>query len=454
MSSQPQLSACPPQDLRQSLLVPAVAPTQNDTRRDFCTNPDTAREIKNAFKQSQDQTVSTEQSKPIENHTLNETMSKTDLTTGFSAPVACVEPATPQIPVEYGPYGVKGPVSTHLMTLEEWDAQWDAMHPLPKLSAAKLAEIASLEKLTPVLRKHNPDAIPTLNHLCQVHDLTALFTIKNVNHELFSAKLELGEHVFEERGPFTSKKFAKEAVAERGLDVLKSIAPPRKERRVKPARKESSGSDSASNSGLAEEGWVAILNNFAQLHRHPRPDYQYFEHNNRMEQVMGVNNNPIQYACTVSLQARPQYLFGSDTTFHQAKVEAKRLAAKEAVTWLRAVGKLAEAPLTPSTKTPSPRNTADASPAQLVASLSLSLRLCPPSFECKPTAEKNYYTCTANFLEYDAEVEPGLKGPLCQTAPIHGQKNAKKMCCQDLLPVLERIAARRAGQLKLELSDV
>jgi hypothetical protein len=273
-----------------------------------------------------------------------------------------------------------------------------------------------------------------------------------VGKGLFSSKLEFGDYVYEEEGPFTSKKLAKEAVAIRGLSTLETIESPS----LKSGKRKSLENDTNGSPADTTGDWIAVLHEFAQQHRHSQPQFQFFEVNTRAQQQRGLCNGSIQYCCTLSIQARPDYLFGSDSIPHPSKAEAKRSAAKDAVTWLRAVGMLPDAGLTPSTakrrKSSSDeeapagliqqvsRLATEQSPAQLVAELSLRLGLSPPQFKCTPTGQ-NFYVCTAHFLDQDVLRQPKLEGALCSTPSVFGQKNAKKICAGDLLAVLERLTA-------------
>jgi hypothetical protein len=86
------------------------------------------------------------------------------------------------------------------------------------------------------------------------------------------------------------------------------------------------------------------------------------------------------------------------------------------------------------------------SAAQLVVDHSLRLGLSQPQFEIKPAGDltgKNFYVCTAHYLGGDSLRVPQLAGPLCQTSAVFGQKNAKKMCCEALVVLLERVISER-----------
>ena len=334
--------------------------------------------------------------------------------------------------------------------------EWDALFPIPKQPAKQPTQLPTPGKPVPLPPKsNNPEAIPRFNHLCQVHSLTSSFTFTEVEQGLFSSKLEFGDYVYEEAEPFTSKKLAKEAVAVRGLSTLENTeASSLKKGNLDATKRKSFNNDTDGSSEDASGDWVAVLHEFAQQRHHAQPEFQYFAVNTRSQQRRGLCDNFVQYCCTLSIEARPDYTFGSDSIPHLSKAEAKRSAAKDAVTWLRAVGMLPEAASTPPTtkrrKSSDEAHTAltqevsrlktEQSPAQLVVELSLRLGLSQPQFKCTPVGQ-NFYLCTAHYSDRDVLRQPKLEGSLCPTPSVFGQKNAKKMCAGDLLAVLERLTA-------------
>lgn len=253
------------------------------------------------------------------------------------------------------------------------------------------------------------------------------------------------------RASHSSRKLAKEAVAVRGLSTLENEPPAQKNGKVDSTKRKSTDEGTPDDT---TGDWVAVLHEFAQQNRHTQPQFQFFEVNTRSQQQRGLCLNPVQYCCTLRVQARPDYLFGSDSIPHLSKAEAKRSAAKDAVTWLRAAGMLPDPTSTPAT-TKRRKSSSDAgahtgltqqvsrlateqSPAQLVVELSLRLGLSQPQFKCTPVGQ-NFYLCTAHYSDRDILRQPTLGGPLCPTPSVFGQKNAKKMCAGDLLAVLERL---------------
>ena len=333
---------------------------------------------------------------------------------------------------------------TTLLSLEEFD----------KLYAVQPARVSSAAPVPiPLPIAPNSEAVPKFNHLCQTRSITHLFTFEEISKGLFSSKVEFGGHVCVAEGPFFSKKQAKESVAQQALDVLESTEPPpppqkelKPDRGVpKPKRRSSDQDDS--------ENWVALLHDFVQKQHHTPPVYRYFEAKMREQQRQGLSISPENFSCVLNIQARPLYDFGSEDEFFQTKVEAKRVATRSAVMWLRSVGLLSEA--TEESRI-SPKQEAsdmhtEKSAAQLVVDLSLRLGLTQPLYDIKPAGDlagKNFYICAALYLEGDTRRVPQLEGPLCQTPPVFGQKNAKKMCCEALAVLLKRVVSERMDMME------
>jgi hypothetical protein len=326
---------------------------------------------------------------------------------------------------------------TALLSLEEFDKLY---------APARVSSAAPVPVPLPITP--TSEAVPKFNHLCQTRSITHLFTFEEISKGLFSSKVEFGGHVCEAKGPFYSKKQAKEAVAQQANGILEKMEPPSPPQRElkedrgkpKPKRKSSDQDDS--------ENWVALLHDFVQKHHHSKPVYQYFEANMHEQQLQGLSISPKNFSCVLNIQARPGYDFGSEEEFFQTKVEAKRVATRSAVLWLRTMGLLSEP--TAETRTGLTQRASEMatekSAAQLVVDHSLRLGLSQPQFEIKPAGDltgKNFYVCTAHYLGGDSLRVPQLAGPLCQTSAVFGQKNAKKMCCEALVVLLERVISER-----------
>lgn len=304
-------------------------------------------------------------------------------------------------------------------------------------------------------------AVAKFNHLCQVHNIVATFTINEVLKGLFSSRVEFNGHLCEGAGPFLSKKAAKDAVAQSALEVLQNVEPPTKDERKAEKEKRKPG-----HLDVPEENWVSIVHMFTQQKGNGQPpDFQYFEFSNIAGQKLDISDSQKQFSCTLRLQARPHHTFGSENSRCSTKAEAKRLAAKDAVDWLRIVDLV---PSSISEMTSKRRKSTedgqahtglsqqvsrlntDQSPAQRVVDLSLQLGLSQPTFDMKPCAlqeggsvVRGLFVCTAIYLEQDVQSEPRLRGPLCETPRVYGQKTAKQSCCKALIVLLEEIEAER-----------
>jgi hypothetical protein len=438
-----------PQDLLRSLIVPESTPppADNHLTQSYRTQSGHSHQAGRSKPEQQDRFTQRSRTGAQEQTTRNHGMAEMDIDSNLESlpQTSSADLEIPTRPESNTPVAVPG----ELYTLDEWDA----LFPIPKQPAKPPTQLPTPGKPVPLPPKSsNPEAIPRFNHLCQVHSLTSSFTFTEVEQGLFSSKLEFGNYVYEDAGPFTSKKLAKEAVAVRGLSTLETIEAPS----LKSGKRKSLDNDTNGSPADTAGDWVAVLHEFAQQHRHAQPQFQFFEVNTRSQQQRGLCNGSIQYCCTLRVQARPDYTFGSDSIPHLSKAEAKRSAAKDAVTWLRAVGMLPDASSTPSTtkrrKSSSDegahtgltqqvsRLATEQSPAQLVVGFSLRLGLSQPQFKCTPVGQ-NFYLCTAHYSDRDVLRQPQLEGALCATPSVFGQKNAKKMCAGDLLAVLEGLTA-------------
>lgn len=345
------------------------------------------------------------------------------------------------------------PESGKMMSMDEWDALFPPRQPEP-------AETPSEPVIVPL------PAVPTtgehvanFNNLCMRHFIAPQFTIQEISKGCFTARVEFGSHMCEEDGPFPSKKQAKEAVCRPALEILSAEEIPQRQK-VPGANAQASKRKVQED----EENWVGILVEFCQKNKHPMPRYSDFEANLRAQQVMGLLANPKQFAYTVLLQAAPGQVFGSQEMLFNTKSEAKKNAAKEAVLWLRAnnVMKVSDTPKQVKAKASTPdeqtrltqgmaRMNTNESVAQLVHDRSLQLGLQSPRFEMRPQAAPagavapSFYTAWAWFCEQDVEKQPSLQGPLCQTEVVFGQKRAKEICSKELLGLLDRLVAQRAG---------
>lgn len=221
MDSQP---ARLPQDLLRSLIVPGLAPTPvyNYLSQNHRTESEHHSHLAgSSHSEQKDGITKAPQPDTQDQFTRKHTMAEMDIDFDL-APLPQTPATNSQIPARPK---ANTPVAEpgKLYTLEEWDA----LFPIPKQPVKQPAQLPTPGKPVPLPPKsNNPEAIPRFNHLCQVHSLTSSFTFTEVEQGLFSSRLEFGNYVYEEPGPFTSKKLAKEAVAVRGLSTLENIESP------------------------------------------------------------------------------------------------------------------------------------------------------------------------------------------------------------------------------------
>lgn len=164
----------------------------------------------------------------------------------------------------------------------------------------------------------------------------------------------------------------------------------------------------------------------------------------------------------------PSQPFGYGSGPFKTKKIAEKAAAKEAVSWLRSNGKLAEGfqfhnptkgkrkPASPPTlaegtvslaqKTPKERD-GTASPQEDTAGmqiqrLALELNITPPSFRSE-TLEGPFVNGWAEFLPKDARYEPRVAGQVCRVPHVFGKKAAKEEVWREVLRLLEEIKKDR-----------
>jgi len=173
----------------------------------------------------------------------------------------------------------------------------------------------------------------------------------------------------------------------------------------------------------------------------------------------------------VRIAEGPLTLFGSETELYPSKPEAKKAAARDAVTWLRDQGKMAtpvkcqrtveDAPLLPEqtglTQLVADINVEAPDPTSLpqrVHELVVSLGFSQPSFDSHPSLPPGgefakssgaFVDMAANFSAKDVEKDPRLAGPIGKVEHVHGKKTAREMVCRELLPLLEEIKASTLG---------
>ena len=213
-----------------------------------------------------------------------------------------------------------------LLTMDEFDAMYPAE--------------ASKMKVVPLpAAKTNGLDTSRFYSLCQLHAIGHQFDLREVAKGCFSARVEFGQHVIEDPGPFPSKKQAKEEICKQALPVLEALPAP-----SKGTKRKSSGGGSPMDTELETNGdktmsvvlddekWVGLLQNYSQQHKTALPDYRHFEADTLDLQKQGMALTNKQFACTVQIAQAHLHVFGSEEKLFATKTEAKRHAAKDAVT--------------------------------------------------------------------------------------------------------------------------
>lgn len=98
------------------------------------------------------------------------------------------------------------------------------------------------------------------HELCQEKGIIPHFEFEAVGSQGFGVRLSFRDEVLEERGPFRSKKEAKERVAEKGVDVVRGMM---REGVVPGVEGGKGGGDAGVDKS---ENWVGIL-----LGKFPKP---------------------------------------------------------------------------------------------------------------------------------------------------------------------------------------
>ena len=150
---------------------------------------------------------------------------------------------------------------------------------------------------------------------------------------------------------------------------------------------------------------------------------------------------------------------------HATKQGAKATAAKEAVLWLRANGKLPEAGIKRQ-KVADPQDLREGQTGltQIMKSFGVEsttsipqrvhervkdLGLYTPTYDLKPsttasgTTSSGHWDVAAIFDERDIAVFPALAGRIGEAKNVHGKQKAKDACCEKVLQSLELIQLSR-----------
>lgn len=96
-------------------------------------------------------------------------------------------------------------------------------------ASTKPVQLGKTAKPVQLGKTHSPAHVIEFYKLCQERAITPVFTFDGVADKAeFSVLVEFGGTVLREDGPFTSKKEAKEVMAEKGISVVKELSVPEK----------------------------------------------------------------------------------------------------------------------------------------------------------------------------------------------------------------------------------
>lgn len=320
-------------------------------------------------------------------------------------------------------------------------------------------------------RQINSKTISDFYELCQREGFLANVDIIETSPCCFAGRVEVGTIVIEEKGPFRSKRDAKEAVCGRAIRLLQLVPCEKRELLGISSQKVSSEVLDASNwigtlqsqlfICLKYEMFVlSVLADYVQQnHLYAMPKYTEYQ----------TESQPFKFACTLQVPGISSSCFGSKTDLYPSKKEARKAAAREAVLWLRSQGQLATPASSGDCKsmlsnklqdvTPLPSGTDhmaviksvqhigvdakyDLSLPEQVRRLALALGFTQPAFEFQPCVHthqglEGFVNVEAYFTEEDVRREPRLKGPVGRIESVYSKKTAKEMCCQEVLRLLE-----------------
>ncbi|TID26845.1 Double-stranded RNA-binding protein [Venturia nashicola] len=348
----------------------------------------------------------------------------------------------------------------------------------------------SLPKAGGVVPSGGQGAVTELNLRCQKLKMAVPeYIIPEIAKGYFSATLILGGMSFEEKGPFSNKKSAKEAVAKQGLAHLEntplsaavgtsSVELAAKlhsfidRHRLDPAKFEVTelegtplkyrgqlnlGGEMIQNAGPFstkqeaqdaitiqalvfleqkykenEENWVELLNLFAQSSLKQQPSYEDFQETSTKQNL---------WSSEVSIPLVPQPFGRRDLPFGSKKL-ARQNAAREAVLWLRENEYLPEdgppkkkQKMHPSSISSSPGSKGDAEIrfAQQVNDLCIRHSIPVPIYNLTADPDGPFYSGDAKFPS--GVIANGR--PIGRVENIFGRKNAKEAVARNLVRYLE-----------------
>ncbi|KAH9823759.1 hypothetical protein Tdes44962_MAKER04503, partial [Teratosphaeria destructans] len=375
-----------------------------------------------------------------------------------SAPPLSGQPIAHMEPLPFanvsGGFMVGRPV---LQSVEDFDRD-NPWEPKPKLVAVAAPKINMQNKIA-------------LHDVCQKLGMVIELDVRETAPHCFAGSIKIGEAAcIENKGPFRSKKEAREALAAAALPLMQRVQLDNQQCGKKAVLVRKSIAEH-----LTCENWVGTLQNYVQAHvrGYVVPDYTVYE----------TKGNKPQFACTVTFPGAPLTPFGSTTELWPSKSEARKAAAREAVLWLRSQGadvRAAQVLPTPACKkrkqTGTPPQVIEAdenftgstqaltevdvnaigsdSLPQRVHNMVALLGFTQPAWDTKPSLPPpgtlardqslgGFVDMACVFIAKDAEKEPRLAGRIGEVKNVYGRKKAKEMCCLEVLRVLEGIKQSR-----------
>ncbi|KAJ9668407.1 hypothetical protein H2201_001455 [Coniosporium apollinis] len=209
---------------------------------------------------------------------------------------------------------------------------------------------AEPQTLIPIGKPRTPGHTIAFYQLCQARGVVPSFEFpEKLGGQRFGFRLEVAGRVVEEEGPWGSKKEAKEAACERGLEVLKEL---QNMNGVASWGAGTQGGSAGAAGGQDElfdpatgKPWIGLLLEFCAATQTPQPVYQEYALGQRFACTCTLNLPPSTGACSIDSligDVQGPRTFGSLSTIFTSKKTARANSAREAVEWLRQNGHLSE----------------------------------------------------------------------------------------------------------------
>ncbi|KAL2042136.1 hypothetical protein N7G274_005324 [Stereocaulon virgatum] len=272
--------------------------------------------------------------------------------------------------------------------------------------------------------------VSALNHLCQLKGISAVFEInEDASHAGFGGVLKIGNVTVTREERWHSKKEAKQALAEKGLEIVQTMEVKGKEPGM---------------SGEVAKNWVGILNEYYSL-SDPNRGVVYNDY-----AVGSV------FACECSIPSRPDHTFGSKTEAFPSKKAARFNSAQKAVEYL-----ISEGHLNPDGSTKARKKVKhgaavriqckdlevkkEASYAQKVQDICPLLGLTSPQYSLTPTSDQapNMLNGYASFPN-----QPDMPKEIGEVRNVFGKKNAKEELAKAVWVVLQGLAQKRGVKIE------